>query len=174
MTAASYAKLRDLTVEAGEPIEHIVEHAAHALQGLGEAAVFQLRLISGGEESGRWAAFSIMLSSDGAVVLDAGADARADLTVLTRTDCFRRIANGSYSPVQAYLDGELHLHGDVGLGKRIVRRLAGAGDPLNFCPVAIDETWQATGARAVASGCSFYNRQRKQLQRRAFASFAGI
>jgi len=179
MVAESYTKLQNLTVEANEPIEHIVMRAAHKLHGLRETATVQLRLIPAGGEIVPRAVFSIAVSPAGAVLLEDDGTGRrvpdrSTLTLLTTTETFRRIADGSLSPVQAYLDGQLHLHGNIELGKLIVRRLAAPGDRIKFCPVPADESWQAAGAMALTCSRDFYVRQRKYLQRRGHVHLAGV
>jgi len=114
MVAESYVTLRNLTVEANEPIERIVKRAAKQLHRLGDTGILQLRLIQPRGETDQTACFSISLSPAGAVLLEeVGMSRRSTdrptLAILTTTDSFRRIAEGSYSPVQAYLDGRLHL-----------------------------------------------------------------
>jgi hypothetical protein len=178
MVAASYAKLRNLTVEANEPIEHIVTRAVLKLHCLYEAAIVQLRLIPVSGEIVPRAVFSIAVSPAGAVLLKEDEEARlvvdrTTLIILTTTETFRRIADGSCSPVEAYLDGQLHLHGNMELGRRIVRRLAAPGEKIRFCPLPADEAWQAAGAVALTCSRDFYVRQRKYLQRRGRVHFAG-
>ena len=174
MVAESYVTLRNLTVEANEPIERIVKRAAKQLHRLGDTGILQLRLIQPRGETDQKACFSISLSPAGAVLLEeVGMSRRSTdrptLAILTTTDSFRRIAEGSYSPVQAYLDGRLHLHGNVDLGKRIVLYLARAGGSVAFCPLPIDQAWQAVGAEALTSSREFYVRQRECQLRRELA-----
>jgi hypothetical protein len=166
MVAEVYATLRDLTIDASEPIERIVIRAAQHLANLRDTGTLHLRLIHPRGEPAQRTNFSIALSSDGAVLLEEvgtgrkGLD-RLSLSVLTTTDSFRRIVEGTYSPVQAYLDGRLHLHGNVDLGKSIVLHLLRAGGPLAFCPLTIDQDWQAVGEEALISSRGFYARQRE-------------
>ena len=48
-----------------------------------------------------------------------------DVEVLTAPATFAQFADGSYSPVQAFLDGKLRIRGDVDVAKRLLRHLAG-------------------------------------------------
>ena len=65
--------------------------------------------------------------------------------MITTAESFRRIAEGSYSPVQAYLDGKIHLHGDVDLAKRVILHLAISGDQVDVCPNLLEDRWQPDG-----------------------------
>lgn len=174
MVAEFYATLRNLTIEASEPIERIVTRAAQHLDNLRDTGILHLRLIQPRGEPAQRTNFSIALSSAGAVLLEDGGPGRkgfdrSALSVLTMTDSFRRIVEGTYSPVQAYLDGRLHLHGNVDLGKSIVLHLLRAGGPLAFCPLKIDQDWQAVGDEALISSRGFYARQRECQSRRGTA-----
>jgi putative sterol carrier protein len=55
------------------------------------------------------------------------------MEVVTSEATWRRLANGSYSPVQAFLDGALRVRGDVALGKRVLRHLGEPGGTVDVC-----------------------------------------
>jgi hypothetical protein len=58
------------------------------------------------------------------------------------SEAFYRVTDGSYSPVQAYLDGKLKLLGNVNVGKRLIAHLAGSGTTAGVCPTLINESWK--------------------------------
>jgi hypothetical protein len=142
MSTESYVKLRKLTTQDGESIEDILHRAADHLRGLAEKATIQLRLIRVGETGGR-GAYSMQLTPAGAFLQTEGATKPA-LVVITTAETFRHIAEGAYSPVQAYLDGKLHLHGDVDLGRRVIRHLAGSGTEVQGC-LSLEGHWHPDG-----------------------------
>ena len=139
----SFVKLRKLTTKDGEPIEDILHRAAEQMGGLAEKATIQLRLIRVDETTTKHV-YSIQLTSSGAL-LEMESLIKPTLVVITTAKAFRQIAEGSYSPVQAYLDGRLHLQGDVDLGKRVILHLAGSGTDVNVCPLLDAQSWQPNG-----------------------------
>ena len=143
INAESYVKLRKLTTKHGDSIEDILHLAAEQMAGLTEKATIQLRLIRVDEAAAK-SIYSIQLTPGGCF-LQTENFTKPTLVVLTTAKTFRQIAEGSYSPVQAYLDGRLHLQGDVGLGKRVILHLAGSGANVNVCPILDAESWQPDG-----------------------------
>ena len=143
MSANSFVKLRKLTTKDGEPIEEILHRAAEQMRGFTEEATIQLRLIRVDETAAK-RVYSMQLTPTGAL-LEIECLTEPTLVVITTAKTFRHIAEGSYSPVQAYLDGRLHVQGDVGLGKRVILHLAGSGANVNVCPLLDAEIWQADG-----------------------------
>ena len=143
MGAESYIKLRNLTVQPGEPVKQILERSLGLLSGLNEKAVFHLRV--SGVPAGEPTAYSVVLTPSGCS-LQTQRFSKPTLAVILAYDSFARIADGSYSPVQAYLDGKLKLAGDVGLGRRIITHLAGprtqTADFCQQCPCLYNESWQ--------------------------------
>jgi hypothetical protein len=55
--------------------------------------------------------------------------------VIVGADALRQMAEGLYSPVQAYLDGKMKLGGDVALGKRVILNLDHSGSQVDACSV---------------------------------------
>jgi hypothetical protein len=143
INAKSYVKLRKLTTKDGEPIEDILHRAAEQMGGLAEKATIQLRLIRV-DETATKSVYSIQLTPAGGF-LQTESFTKPTLVVITTSRTFRQMAEGSYSPVQAYVDGRLHLQGDVGLGKRVILHLAGSGTDVNVCPLLDAESWQPDG-----------------------------
>ena len=140
MSNESYIKLRKLTAGEGEPIEAIVERGVGYLHGLKEKATLQLRVsaVAGTKDS---STHSILLTSSGASLRPV-AGTKPTLVVIITSEAFYRVAEGSYSPVQAYLDGQIRLLGNVALGKRIITHLAGSGTTAGVCPVLFNESWR--------------------------------
>jgi SCP-2 sterol transfer family len=144
MSVQSYVKLRKLASHNDEPIEAILENAAKQLQSSREKATVEVRLIGAG--SNRTSKYWMRFSGAGAF-LDTRAEgaSKPTLVMIATLDAFRRMAEGSYSPVQAYLDGKVKLQGDVHVGKNIVKQLAGSGEQVDVCPTLYNESWRIAG-----------------------------
>lgn len=56
-----------------------------------------------------------------------------DLEIVTRAETWDGIAEGSLSPLEAFLCGKLRLRGDSELAKRIVRHLAADDGEVDIC-----------------------------------------
>jgi SCP-2 sterol transfer family protein len=125
MSVQSYVKLRKLTAQDGEPIEDVLQRGVDELRGLGEEATVELRLI-GGENAGARSIYSVRLTSAGAV-LHTERTKSPTLVLITTAKAFLDMADGSYSPVQACLDGKLKLQGNADLARRIIRHLGELG-----------------------------------------------
>jgi putative sterol carrier protein len=134
MSAESYVYLRNLTTRDGEPIEDILKRGAEQLHDLGEQGIFQFRLTD------TRSTYSILLTSSGAFVLNKHVT-RPTLAVITTSETLYNIANGSYSPVQAYLDGKIRILGNVELGRRITLHLAGSGTEVRVCPWLVVDSY---------------------------------
>jgi putative sterol carrier protein len=142
MSAESYVKLRRLSSQEGEPIEKILQRATDELRGLREKASIQLRLVGSGSTGAQ--IYSIRLTPTGAH-LHADTVTNPTLVVIATTEAFYRMVEGSYSPLQAYLDGKMKLQGNVELGRRVIQHLAGSGTQVAVCPVLINESWKLDG-----------------------------
>jgi hypothetical protein len=152
MNAASYY-IQKITVKDGEPIEDILQRGVEQLRGLQEKATVQLRLlaVAAGENqrgSSRRAIYSLALTPAGAFLQRESG--RPTLVIITTAGVFYRMAKGSYSPLQAYLDGDMQLLGNIDLAKRILVHLAGLSTDAdaikalaNTCPVQLyNPIWQ--------------------------------
>lgn len=120
---SSYALVRSLTDgQAGDP-EATVRRFAETMAGAGESGTVRLS-VGDPEEGGQRRAWMVSLDKGG---VEDGTDRsrRSDLELVTALETGQRMAEGSYSPVQAFLDGKLRVRGDVSLGRRILRHLAG-------------------------------------------------
>lgn len=138
----SYVKLRNLTIREGEPVKEIIERNLDQLRGLKQKATVQLRIT--GVEKGTPERYSVALTPSGAS-LQTEHFTKPTLAVILSQDTFSRIASGSYSPVQAYVDGTLRLIGNVEIGKAIIVHLTGSGTQTNVCPTLYGESWQLDG-----------------------------
>jgi hypothetical protein len=136
-------------VSDDEPIEDVLRRAAEELRGFAEDATIQLRLIGVGK-AGAKRAYSFQIKPHGAR-LQAELTTDPDLVISTGAETFRHLAAGSYSPVQAYLDGRMHLRGNVGLGKRMLVHLAGSGTDFEGC-LSLEMHWQPPSVKGKALG----------------------
>ena len=143
MKNESYIKFRNLTTGAGEPIETILQRAIGYLQGLNEKAAVELR-VSGDTGKSANSTHSIVLTPCGAHLQTGIVTKPARVAIIT-SEAFYSVAEGSYSPVQAYLDGKLRLLGNVALAKRIAVKLTESGTTVDVCPTLYNESWKNVG-----------------------------
>jgi len=139
MASESLIKLRNLTTKEGEPLEQIIQRGVEQMVGLKENATLQLRITGGPDPKGN-TNYSIALTQSGAF-LQPTPQIKPTLVVIVPHDSFMSIVDGSYSPLQAYLDGKLKPIGDVDLGKRIIIHLGGSGTQAAVCPMLFNESW---------------------------------
>jgi putative sterol carrier protein len=116
----TYALVRSLTDGHGNDVDLTMELLANAISGVGEQGALQLSL--GGTDEGEQRRTWTLSLDEGA---SADGSVTSDVTLLTAPETFQRMAEGTYSPVQAFLDGKLRVRGDIDLAKRILRHLAG-------------------------------------------------
>ena len=131
MNSQSFVRIYKLTVTGNESIEDILHKGAAQLKGLNVKALVHFRIVSDDVGSGRevyWAS----LTPSGAVLKKEGLG-KPSLVVITTPGTLRRIADGSYSPVQAYLDGKMELIGNIDIAKQIVLHLKAFGDTVDVC-----------------------------------------
>jgi SCP-2 sterol transfer family len=143
MSAATYVKLRKLAAVVNEETNDIVQHAIDQLGGMQEKAVIQLRLI-GTEETAPPTIYTVQVSP-ARVFLTDNTVAKPTLAIITTLDVFRRMADADYSPISAYQDGKLRLRGDVGLARRMLRKLAEPSieeAPFPCLPTLQNESYQ--------------------------------
>ena len=145
MTNESLIKLRKLTTREGEPIQAVLERGAGYLKGLQDKATVQLR-ISGTKDKGGGSSHFIVLTPSGASVQTGGiAATKPTLVAIVSLETFYQVADGSYSPVQAYLDKKLRLLGNVDVGKRIIEHLKASGTSSAVCPILVNASWTLNG-----------------------------
>ena len=141
--AETYIKLRTLTTNQDEPFDQILQRVVRELRGLAETAKVLIRVI-GADEPRAKRTYSLLLTPQGPK-LDAAVSVKPALVITTMAEALRRIASGAYSPVEAYLDGVMQVIGDVGLGKRMIRHLAGEGTQDTGCLLLLDPVWIPDG-----------------------------
>jgi hypothetical protein len=124
----TFMRLRRLTEGGVDPAQGMAA-LAQRLQDLGEQGVLQVRLVGAdaGDESRFW---SIIAGEDSARAERVG---RPDLEIVTTAETWRRLTDGSYSPLDAFLDGKLRVRGDVDFGKRVLRHLGEPGGSVDVC-----------------------------------------
>jgi hypothetical protein len=157
MRTESFIKLRKLTVSDDEPIEDIVKRGAEEFRGMSGGATVELRLIDADGTKAR-TSFSVQLTPAGPTVVPRSVQT-PEFVAITTPEAFRRMADGSYSPFQAHLDGNLKVHGNAELGRQIVRHLAGSGTQGATCnPILYDPSYNPVGpdgGSLTLSGCCF-------------------
>ena len=87
----------------------------------------------------------LQLTPAGATLLPSAPPGMPTLVTIMTHDAFNSIAGGTYSPLQAYLDGKLKVHGNVGLGQQIIQHLAGSGSQTAVCPTLSSGSWRLDG-----------------------------
>jgi putative sterol carrier protein len=157
MAVQTLSTLRKLTVSDDEPIEDVVKRAAAAFSGVAGTATVELRLIDGSGTKAR-TSYAVQLTPSGASV-QAGSAEKPDFAAITTPEVFRRIAGGTYSPFQAFMDRKLKIHGDAEIGRQIIGQLSPDGGPAtNSNPVLLNESYNPLGpdgGSLTLSGCGF-------------------
>ena len=95
--------LKKSTKSAHEPIEDILERAVSQLSDMREEAVVEIRVRD--EVARERTVYSVHLTGSDAVLRTERAR-RPSLVVIVGADALRQMAEGLYSPIQAYLDGK--------------------------------------------------------------------
>jgi hypothetical protein len=142
MAADAYIKLRNLTSKENEPVKDIIQRGIQELRGLAEKAIIQLHVT--GTPAAKAETYSVAITPSGAF-LRPDNTIKPTLAVMLSYDSFYRIANGSHSPLQAYLDSELRIVGNADIGKKIIIQLKGSGTQAAVCPFLFNESWQLDG-----------------------------
>jgi len=70
--------------------------------------------------------------SAGKAAASKGSTGKADFAVKGSRETMAQIASGELSPVDAYLNGRLEVHGDLEFGKRLFAKLAAKDGELEF------------------------------------------
>ena len=70
--------------------------------------------------------------SGGKAAASKGTSTKADFAVKGSRETMAQIASGELSPVDAYLNGRLEVHGDLEFGKRLFAKLAAKGGELEL------------------------------------------
>ena len=133
MDPKTFVKLKRLSNRDDEPIEDIMKRSAAKLGDLRTEGTFELR-VQGEGDTNEATSYSMRFTPAGTTLLPGRVQDPTLVTSVTH-EAFRKIVYGSYSPLQAYLDGTLKLQGDAQLGRQIMRTLAGSGTTDGVCPV---------------------------------------
>jgi putative sterol carrier protein len=119
-------KLRRLTEHREEDLGETFRRMAELLGKPEEHGVVQFRLLDNGKDLHR----CLELDQNGARVRAEKVD-HPDFEIVTQVATWRRIAEGSLSPFEAFIQGEMRVRGDVEFGRRLLRRLASSVDTLD-------------------------------------------
>jgi putative sterol carrier protein len=118
MPAIPYARLPDLAdgLDRAAPtgLDSAIDRLRAAAKTAGEQRMLQLSIGGPGGQARR--------EVDVAMADGAGTP---DVTVRCSADTLWRLLDGSYSPVEAFRDGQMQLDGDEKAAKRLLRHLAG-------------------------------------------------
>jgi putative sterol carrier protein len=134
-----FAMLKPLVERRRDDAGDALRSLARQLAGTPERGRVQLRLVGRSEsESQTW---DVELAPKGAKAAKAAGSGKAarraggqpDLEIVTRAQTWDRIADGTLSPLEAFLSGELRLRGDSELAKRIVSHLAADDGEVDIC-----------------------------------------
>lgn len=128
-----------LSTQLRESPESILTRVALSLTGLQAKAVIAVRLHDADGVQKRLV-YALQVTPAG-TAFRPELRLAPTLTVLCRLDTFHALIAGTVSPVEAYLDGRLHLQGDVALAKRIALQLPHDGEIVNVCPMLDGEQW---------------------------------
>ncbi len=139
MDPESFVKLNKLTTSDDEPLEDIVQRIVSELGGLRARGTFELRVLGEGDTN-EVNSFSMRFTPAGTTSLTERVKKPTFVAISTH-EAFRTMVQGSYSPLQAYLDGPLKLQGNVQLGRQIIQHLAGLGTETRVCPVLFYESY---------------------------------
>jgi hypothetical protein len=140
-TPPTYLRFTGFPAAGQEPPELTLKRVASALRGLEAKALIALRLHDGdGNGDPKRKVYALHVAAGGAE-LRHELLAVPTLTILCRRETFHALMSGALSPVEAYLDGRLHLQGDVALAKRIAQLLPHDGEVVSVCPILDGEQW---------------------------------
>jgi hypothetical protein len=159
MTTPAYPTLRPLTEASESSVEAILATVSDRLRGFAENTTVELRVLSNGDAGGTRTVHTLRLTGDDASV-HAGTAIKPALVAITTLDAFRHMADGTYAPVQAFLDGKLRLGGNVDLGRRIIDHLTPTDNLTSVHPTLGNGTYQLEQPRAqfgslTLAGCMF-------------------
>lgn len=126
---STYMKLRNFVVSGEESnLDLTVQRIAEALRETNERAQLQICVVSD-EESYFYR--GLQVDKNICEVSSEQID-NSDFEVITSEETWLQISSGTYSPVQAFLDGKMRIRGDVKLGERILQQL-GTGTGNTHC-----------------------------------------
>lgn len=159
MTTPAYPTLRPLTEASETSVQAILATVADRLRGFAENTTVELRVQPNGDAGGTRTVHTLRLTGDD-VSVHSGTATKPALVAITTLDTFHRMAQGTYAPVQAFLDGKLRLGGNVDLGRRIIDHLTPTDNQTSVHPTLGNGTYQldAPGSQfgsLTLTGCLF-------------------
>jgi hypothetical protein len=126
----SHPKFKKLTETESDTVEDILTRALKQLSGIQAKATVQLRVLPVGNAHKK--TVHTIAVTPGGVFLHKEEPGKKPLTptlvVITTSEAFHSMADGSYSPVEAYHDGKMELLGDADLARQIIAHLSKSGD----------------------------------------------
>jgi hypothetical protein len=124
--------LNRFTATSHEPVGDILKRAVSQLSDIHKEAVIEIRVHD--RDARDRTVYSLHLTGSDATLRTEPAQ-QPSLVVIVGADTLRQIAEGLYSPVKAYLDGNVKLGGDVELGKQVILNLDHSGSQVDACTV---------------------------------------
>ena len=97
------------------------------------------------DKGGSGTHFIVLTPSGASVQTGPIAANKPTLVAIISLEAFYQVADGSYSPLQAYLDKKLRLLGNVDVGRRIIEHLKASGTSSGVCPILVNESWTLNG-----------------------------
>ncbi len=121
-----YMRLRSLIESPEDALGGAFTRIASELPG--DSGSVQFRVVGDGDddEPRFWSA------SAGAAARAAATEEPA-LEIVAKAETYRRMVDGSYSPLEAFLDGRMRVRGDIELGKQLLKRLGQPGGITDVC-----------------------------------------
>jgi putative sterol carrier protein len=119
----AYAKLRPLTGGKDADLDAAFQQAAQMLTEPAQRARIQLRVLTDAEPL-----FWCLEMTGERCSAQRGRVEHPDLEVISREETWRQIVDGSVSPIEAFLGGNLRVRGDLEIAKGLLLRLAESRD----------------------------------------------
>jgi hypothetical protein len=118
-TEKSYAKLRNLTEPGEADLGPAFRRMGEFLQRSEVRARVQFR-VQGEQE---WRYWWLELSPEAPNRVHVGQTKNPDLEIVTRYETCWQMAEGSLSPLEAFMHGKMRARGNLELGQRLFRQL---------------------------------------------------
>jgi hypothetical protein len=118
-----------VTKTDNDNVDDILTRALEQLNGIQAKATIQLRVLPVGNAHKK-TVHTIAVTPRGAFLHKEGQGKKntaPTLVVITTSEAFQSMADGSYSPVQAYHDGKMELLGKADLARQIIDHLSKSG-----------------------------------------------
>jgi len=123
----SYVTLRNFTEPRESELGAVFQRMAEFLGEPEEQARVQFRILSG-EEPLYW---SLELEKKACEIRAERMD-KPDLEIITRAETAWKIASGSLSPLEAFVQGKMRIRGDIELGRRLLKQLTSSEGELDI------------------------------------------